>query len=239
LHEFEIDIKDPAKARTQYKRCDFSGDPTEKAYIIGFSVGDLNAYMPNEATSQTVVARCHTTHSEQIKLFRELFAEYGHVQASRHESGSTHLNCYLNTTFKFLLDEYSKNIQEWVRSGDEKLKAAFMAGYTDAEGSFGINQGKARFKIDAYDYSILQDMENWLTDIGIRVILRRIGKKGDKRGGGKEWNDDLWRLQINQATSIKEFIDSVSLFLKHDKRVRDANRMIENITTRIENGTVG
>ena len=42
LKEYNIPFKDPAYARMTYAKKDFSGSLGEKAYIIGFRIGDLN-----------------------------------------------------------------------------------------------------------------------------------------------------------------------------------------------------
>ena len=64
--------------QSTYDKKDFSGNLTEKAYLIGFRLGDLNVYKttPN---SEVIVVRCHTTVREQVELMRKLFNPYGKV----------------------------------------------------------------------------------------------------------------------------------------------------------------
>jgi hypothetical protein len=238
LEEYDISIKDPAKARIQYPRSDFDGSPCERSYIIGFAVGDLNAYLPSESGSRTVVVRCHTTHDSQVNLFKAVFSPYGHVSVSSQESGSVHLNCYLNLTFRFLVEKYSNNVQEWLHNQNQDAKYAFTAGYTDAEGSFRINQGKARFTITAYDKKVMRDIKHWLVRDNICTCFRKIAEKGDANSRGKKWNQDLWRLQINEARSIQRFIGSIFPYLKHQGRRKDAESILDNVKQRIKNGTV-
>ncbi len=59
-----------------YERNDFSGDLAEKAYLIGFRIGDLNV----ELHGRTITVKCTSTRTEQVELFRQLFERYGHVE---------------------------------------------------------------------------------------------------------------------------------------------------------------
>lgn len=59
----------------RYARQDFSTDPCEQAYLIGFRIGDLNV----ELEGHTIVVKCTSTQREQIDLFRELFERYGYI----------------------------------------------------------------------------------------------------------------------------------------------------------------
>src|SRR5258708_7725330 len=157
-------------ARMRYKKYNFSEDLIEKAYILGFRLGDLNVYQTSSASS-LIVVRCNTTHKVQVSLMRKLFSKYGRVKLSR-GSYSTNVNCFLNKTFEFLLPKYQE-VPYWVGQNDF-VAAAFIAGYTDAEGNFILNQKKARFKIDSYDLGILSWIAYKLQKVGIRVKLRGI-----------------------------------------------------------------
>jgi hypothetical protein len=59
----------------RYARADFSGDACEKAYLVGFRIGDLHV----APQAHSVVIKCTSTRPEQIELFKLLFAPYGHV----------------------------------------------------------------------------------------------------------------------------------------------------------------
>jgi hypothetical protein len=48
-----------------YARQDFSGDPAEKAYLVGFRQGDLHVALEGH----TIVVKCTSTRSEQVELF--------------------------------------------------------------------------------------------------------------------------------------------------------------------------
>ncbi|MEJ0053476.1 MAG: LAGLIDADG family homing endonuclease [bacterium] len=234
LIEADISLKSKSAAQTKYPRKDFSGSDIDKAYLLGFKYGDLNAYVP-PGVSETVVVRCHTTHLAQERLFKELFCQYGTVTISRN-SRSAHLNCYLNRSFTFLLGKYPPGMRRWL-SSNETLLWAFAAGYIDAEGTFGLNQGKGRFKIDAYDQAILADIHKLFLRSGIRSKSRIIARKGDNDYGWI-WKQNVWRVSVNESSSLEVLIFLLKPFLTHQKRVSDANKVLSNIQQRRRNGTI-
>jgi hypothetical protein len=234
LIEAGIPLKSKSAAQTKYPKRDFSGSEIEWAYMLGFKYGDLNAYVPS-ARSHTVVVRCHTTHLAQEAVFRKLFRQYGAITASRNDR-SVHLNCYLNDSFRFLLGKYPPDIRKQIR-GNDALMAAFASGYVDAEGTFGINQGKGRFKIDAYDRTIVRDIHAFLIRSGIRSKLRLLARKGSA-GPGYLWNADLWRLTVNEAGSLERLVAILNPYLLHAKRRRDARIVLFNIKRRRKHGTI-
>lgn len=58
-----------ANRASKYKKHNFSGDLLEKAYMIGFRLGDLNVYSPKNI----ICVRCSSTKRAQIKLIKNLF----------------------------------------------------------------------------------------------------------------------------------------------------------------------
>ncbi|HYU65043.1 MAG TPA: LAGLIDADG family homing endonuclease [Candidatus Paceibacterota bacterium] len=228
LLELKIPLKNSSLARMKYKKYDFNFDDSTKAYMIGFRIGDLNVYKTALA-NETVIARCHTTQKEQVKIIKLLFSKFGKVTISaRH--GHFHVNCFLNSSFNFLLSK-EKNSWNWLKS-NPKFYFPFIAGYTDAEGNFILNQKKARFKIDSYDIEVLKQISFWLYRNKIHCKFRRIYEKGELRYEGGTWNKDLWRLNVNDAESLYKFINKILPFLHHPKRIKDAKICLANIKSR-------
>lgn len=234
LVEAGISLKTKSAAQSKYPKRDFNGSEAAKAYMLGFKYGDLNAYMPR-GKSEIVVVRCHTTHQAQEELFKKIFNRYGAVTISRN-SRSAHLNCYLNRSFAFLLGKYPPIIRSWL-SSSETLLWPFAAGYIDAEGTFGLNQGKGRFKIDAYDRPILRDLHHFFLRAGIRSKIRVIARKGENDYGWI-WKQDVWRVSVNEAASLELLIHLLTPFLLHKKRVSDARKVTKNILKRRHHGTI-
>ncbi|MBI5401371.1 hypothetical protein HZB05_00900 [Candidatus Wolfebacteria bacterium] len=233
LHKLGVKLQPGGRRKFKYKKFPFNGSGTEKAYMFGFRVGDLNVYRPNPK-SKILVVRCHTTILDQVDVIKHLFGKYGMVRISESKNNSYHVNCYLDLSFEFLIKKIF--IPQWAKN-NKTNSLAFIAGYTDAEGSFRLNQGKGRFKIDSYDYFVLSWMYNFLQRFNINVKFRRISKKGESYGKGN-WNNDLWRLNINDANSLEKFINLISPFLLHRGRIKDAKMVLKNIKQRRKNGTI-
>lgn len=234
LCELEIPLRTKSQAHNQYQKYDFSGHETEQAYLLGFRYGDLNVYIP-KGNSEIIVARCHSTQRAQELLFKRLFERYGHITVSRN-TYSAHMNCYLNSSFQFLVKKFNKDIRAWLLKRSVRMHA-FTAGYVDAEGTFGINQNKGRFKIDAYDADILDMINEHLLSDGIKTRYLLLAKQGEEKHGTR-WNKDLWRLNINEAASLEHFINTLLPYLQHQKRVKDAGKVLHNIAARRYHGTI-
>jgi len=234
LKEFRIVKRSNSDARMKYRKYDFSGNLSEKAYLIGFRLGDLNVYQTNQ-NSELILVRCHTTQSVQVELIRDSFAKYGQVTVSKSRFGMQ-VNCYLNLSFVFILPKYKK-VPVWIADNNETI-ASFIAGYTDAEGNFILNQNRARFKIDSYDNEILEWISNQLENQSIKTKFRLICKQNAISFQGYRWRENLWRLNINEARSLLQFILLIKPFLKHQKRYNDMLLSEDNIKKRISYGTV-
>ncbi len=228
LKEFKIKTKDPSFARIHTKRINFDNNLMNKAYMIAFRIGDLNVYKPSPK-SQTIVVRCHTTQSDQVSIIENLFSPFGKITVSLN-NGNYHVNCFLNSTFSFLLPK-SNEAWDWIKENDE-LIPSFIAGYVDAEANFILNQGRARFKVDSYDVDILSFISEWLISKGINTKFRRIYKKGDVWKGNYPLNNDLWRLNINDMVSLMCFIKMLLPFIRHNKRRKDMEICLKNINER-------
>lgn len=236
LKEYKISLKSQAYARNRYKKYNFNGDCIEKAYLLGFRLGDLNVYIPSMA-SETIVVRSHSTIPAQTRLFKDLFKKYGRITCSTAKNGkNVNANCYLNKSFSFLCPKYNSKTRRWLLQ-DAKRMRAFSAGYIDAEGTFQLNQGKGRFKMDSYDYTVLRDIVGFFLGENINIKLRRIAKKDTPSFQGT-WNNDLWRITVNESTSLEKFSQAMLLVLRHKLRIRDAQMVLNNIQERRNNGTI-
>lgn len=230
LKEFDIPLKTPAFARIRSARKNFNGTDLDKAYLIGFRIGDLNVYLPSEH-SETIVIRSHSTIPEQTKLVQNLFCSYGRVTTSfRKDKPNQTVNCFLNASFNFLLSKDFNEFSPWLRQSPKRF-CAFAAGYIDAEATFGVYDKRARFKVDSYDRSILREMFRFFKAQDINIKFYPIVKKGDIKYGQK-WNGTVWRLSVNEKNSLKKFISFVYPFLRHKNRILQANRAVMNLKNR-------
>lgn len=233
LKEYGIPLKSKSEAQSKYLKYDFSGDLKEKAYLLGFRIGDLNCY--RRKNSQIIVVRCHTTDSDQVMLIKNLFQKYGHSTVSISKYGS-HINTFLNYSFDFLLPKPNK-VPKWLNKNSNYV-FSFISGYFDAEASFGVNQGRGRIKVDSYDGYVLTWIHKFLLKQGIRSKLLLIAKKDQPRGNGYKYNKNLWRVNINEAKSLLKFTNIILKYLKHKKMKKRATLVKNNILQRIKNGTI-
>jgi DNA-binding Lrp family transcriptional regulator len=130
-----------AEASTRYPRYDFSGDPLEKAYLVGFRLGDLHI-RPMGQNDASMQVSTGTTRIEQVNLFHELFSPYAHVHVGPPgKNGKRVVACQLNLSFDFLVPKVDA-VPDWilgsVQNGDTQQFLVFLSGYIDAEGSFGV-----------------------------------------------------------------------------------------------------
>ena len=73
LHYFNIPIR-----RFKYKKYDFSGDPKEKAYILGLVAGDLYTHKHG----RQIAVELTTTHPAMMDLFYSVFGNMEHQQSA-------------------------------------------------------------------------------------------------------------------------------------------------------------
>ncbi|MDZ7611868.1 MAG: hypothetical protein U5L10_03835 [Candidatus Moranbacteria bacterium] len=218
--------------QSKYEKKDFSGNKLEKAYILGFRVGDLNVYKTTEE-SKVIVARCNTTMTEQAELLEKIFSKYGKVSYNKKGKEAYSVNCFLNDSFDFLLPK-SCDVEDWITLKNN-YSASFASGYIDAEGNIGVYDGRARFKIDSYDREIIHWMYKWFVknDI-ICPIPKKIYKKNQVYNKSKnyKYNEDLWRLRVSNQESLKRLFDLIYSFIKHKKRKEDIKKCLNNLNDR-------
>lgn len=144
----------------QYKRYDFNENLEEKAYLMGFSYGDLHSGLSSQ---RSINVSMSSTKPAQIKLFEQLFSKYGHVWKGKPDKiKAVSLRCYLNTTFSYLLNK-KDSIEPWILK-NKNYFTAFLAGYTDAEGTFCLCGGDAVFSIRSQDKGILHQIYSKLIE---------------------------------------------------------------------------
>jgi len=228
-------IKSRAEAHRIYPRKDFSGDLIEKAYLIGFKIGDLRARKIWE-NSETIHVDCGTTIKEQINLIKNLFEKYGRVWTKKIKSrtdGCLQMEAYLNDSFSFLLD---KNPPEWIFR-NKKYFFPFLAGFTDAEGSISITkQNQAYYSLVNQDKNLLKRIRNKLLNVGIISPKLYLGsKKGSPIIDGNNIyysNKDCWSLRINRKNYLFELLENLEPYLKHGKKVNNLKLAKTNILER-------
>ncbi len=212
----------PAK----YPRYDFNGSLEEKAYILGFRLGDLHV-SKTHPNSPTIRVSSNSTKGEQIILIRELFSKFGYVkEIGPDKRGATHIRCYLNNSFNFLIPKGVK-IYPWVLRS-RKNSLAFFAGYVDAEACFSINhRGAPVFAINSQDYEIMEAIQSLiLPRIKVRTKLHFMRPANSIVSNVKS-NRDIYGIYVYNKSDLTKIISELLPLLKHEKRKNDALRIIK------------
>lgn len=212
-------------------RRDFNGDQMTRAYYIGFCRGDVHARTIHEG-GQTIEASCGSSKTAQIKLFNALFAPYGHIwQREPDKRGRVWMIAFLNLSFDFLLD-LQDMIPDWILADSEAF-CAFLAGYTDAEGSIWISNGYAAFALCSYDKNILYQIHGALLELGVESPPPRIHcPKGYTNKYGIRYSKDYWEIKIGAKRALLRLFDLLEPYLKHAKRRQDMMKARANIEER-------
>jgi len=100
---------------------------------------------------------------------------------------------------------------------NKKCFAAFLAGFTDAEGCISINKREQAFySLGNYNHKLLGQIRNQLINLGIHCSKLIEGKTKGKRFGkqGYTYNQNYWHLNINTKRSLLNFFNLVGPYLK-------------------------
>jgi len=235
MKEFGIRSRENTEANTLYPKYNFSKNLIEKAYLLGFRIGDLSVYKPNK-TGKTIRIEGNSTKLSQIKLIKRIFGIYGHFKKYKtpgfRGDEFWHSYCLVNNTFDFLLIK-KKSVPHWILN-NKKYFFPFLAGYIDAEGCIKIygNKGcikQARFLLASYDKDILHQIRERLISIGIKCGRLRIASP---KGYKNSYNKDYYGFGIFSKNSLLRLFDNIQNYIKHPKRFQDLEKAKKNIEWR-------
>ena len=227
MERFGIDRRTISETSTKHIKKDFSGDNEEKAYLIGFRLGDLNV----RKEGNLIRVGCGTTKSAQLNLIQGLFKNYGPGWITEKDrQGRFHIDFSLNRSFNFLIPKH-KNILYWVMRS-QKLFFQFLAGYMDAEGNIGIYSGRAKLRIRSYDYGILQDIHRKLLGLGMRSIFTLEDMPGTDKRGVKH-NGTYLGVTVNKREDLYKLLGILKGVLRHQKRRDDLEAALQNVYSRL------
>jgi predicted DNA-binding protein YlxM (UPF0122 family) len=222
LNNYNIKTKSLSLANTIYPKKRFDGNDELKAYMIGFRLGDLNA--KRDLNSSIVKIKSSTTKEEQVKLIKSIYGGYGHFWMKDY-NGIYSMECALDKSFNFLVKKEDK-IEDWILNKDN-LFISFLAGYSDAEGNFGVYSNAARFRVRTYDKNILKQISERLNSMSIKTNFNL-----ESEAGMGNQNQDFYRVSVASKESLLKLILLLKPYLKHEKRFRDMLRCENNILER-------
>ena len=235
LKEYDIKSRTVREAKgltkPKYPRKDFSGNLEEKAYLIGFRLGDLHVRQRNPF-SPTIIINSTSTKIEQIELIKNLFLYYGHTWISKPDrNNAISIRCYVNRSFDFLFPKQDM-IEPWILKND-KAFAAFFAGYIDAEGTFAICGGDGVFHVRSNDKNIIWQIRSQLMQLEVLCPKPKlVRKKGSIDKKGIRSNADVWMLMVYRKDSLLKLIKMLKSFIKHTGKIEGMEKVKDNIIER-------
>jgi hypothetical protein len=234
----EVGVERRADGGVQrYARIDFSGDSCEKAYLVGFRIGDLHV----APQAHSVVIKCTSTRPEQIELFRLLFHRYGHVYTdeatmTRRHRQTIGMSVWLNRTFEFLLPKEDR-VPDWALNEDDAF-FAFLAGYMDAEGYIrtylprDYMTPQVRIEIRSYEAHLLTQLAEGLNARGIVCPPAQLRvKAGYVNRYGVISRGDQWGVGVFRRDSLLRLFAAIQPFLRHPRRRRDMLTALRHLLT--------
>ena len=232
IREYGFPVKTLAAAHITTLRKNFDGNKIDKAYLIGFAMGDLRVRKkyPN---SETINIDCGSTKEEQINLISQLFKPYGRVWISKpNQKKHIQIECSLNKSFDFLLKKRIL-MDKWIFKNN-KYFAAFLAGFTDAEGCISVtNKGLAFYSLGNYNNQLLSQIQNQLLKIGIESPKLTEGKiKGYVGKEGYANSQNYWSLRLNRKIHLLKLFDLVGPYLRHSAKIKGIQKAKQNIRLR-------
>lgn len=233
--KFGFPIRTLANAHITTDRKPFSGNKIEKAYLLGLAFGDLRVRKIYQ-NSETIHIDCGSTKMDQIRLIEPLFKKYGRVWISKpNKENKIQIECSVDLSFKFLLENNKGKMPQWILEKKEFF-AAFLAGFTDAEGSIFISNGMASYALANYNHHLLNQIYHHLNRLNIDLKPPKVGrKKGAQfinKGKMYKTNGNYWVLSVNKKSSLIKLFNLIKPYIKHAKRENDIKRALLNIKER-------
>jgi len=232
---FNIKTRNIDNRVCKYKKFDFSGNLVEKAYMIGFRLGDLNVV----PTKNLIIIRCSTTKKNQVKLIKDLFSPYTKPHIAIAKRGTFEITAHLNKTFYFLLPKQD-NIEPWILENPQYFWA-FFAGYADAEGCMHLHRSNGKylksfaiFQISSYDKNVLKQIWAKLNQLDIISPPPAVcSLKGTPCSNSKYFsNNDTWRLTVSRKECLWKLAHAWKKYSRHKDKQNAIEKAIENLIRR-------
>jgi len=221
LEKYGIKRKTVSEALTKKRKLPFTGDFTEKAFLLGLRAGDFHArWMKKSIRVQT-----STTHPAQFDLLKRAFEKYGETRKYLYKNSphGPELFIYvdLHPSFDFLLKK-PEQIPDWILN-DDSLFYSFLAAYSDCEGNWHISKSHCRFvrvsfRLRTSDKLILEQIKYKLVQLNYRPLLCIDRKKGTKLGYGV-LTSDFYALVLGKKTETVRLISELHSFSRHQEKI--------------------
>ena len=210
MKRYGIPRRTLAEAGIEYPKASFSGNPNERAYLLGFRTGDLHVKQDgNQVRVETT-----TTHSAMWDLVASCFGAYGRVNrtpSKREDTFQWVVYGYLDKSFGFLLPKPARIPREIFL--DQRLFLSFLSGYVDAEGNLRVfqneDQAGVSFRINSEDEGILRDIRSGLRSMGYHVYFDLAREKGTVHG--KTYRNHLWTIGMFRKQEVIDLVKRLTV----------------------------
>ena len=203
----------------------FSGDETEKAYLLALRSGDISSRQEH----RSVRVSAGTTHPAMIRLFFKVFGKYGRcikcpVKTRGYE---WFLRSTLHESFNFLVKK-SQIVPE-----NEKLFYAFLAGFSDCEGSWIVSHSHNKyiqtlFVVRNTDYKLLKQVERRLEEIGYHPELVVETKKDSRVGAWQlRATKDCFKLTVHRRDEVALLAKKLLPYSRHKEKITKMKLLLQ------------
>lgn len=233
IRKYGFPVKTLAAAHITTLRKNFDESKSNKAYLIGFAMGDLRVRkkFPN---SETINIDCGSTQKAQVNLIFKLFKKYGRIWISKpNKKGVTQIECFLNNSFDFLLNKRIL-IDKWILK-NKRYFWAFLAGFTDAEGCISVSKSnnQAYYSLGNYNQFLLRQIRNYLLHNKIDCPkLSEYKTKGKVCFNKYFHNQNYWQIRICRKESLLTLFNFIGPYLKHSTKKKGLQIAKRNIALR-------
>jgi len=175
-------------------------EKTEEAYIIGSVMGDGCLYGGN--------VRLKVTQKEfRDKFARAIKNAYCVVPKFRKEGDAFICDVHRVLVMR-RIKELTKNLKEiptFIINGNQRIKANFIKGFADAEGSMDDSGNKRQIVITQDNTKILEGIQELLLDLGIQSTIYHKTNNSDQ-------------LVISLLRNLKKYMHLINFTISYKKR---------------------
>lgn len=234
----------PIRRQIPHPKISFSGDLKERAYIIGFRTGDL--YVMKKSPN-CIKVEGSSSQSIFLEIVKRIFGKYGIIKIYEKKGNITEKSfkiiSYLDSSFEFLIEKLNE-MPELIMN-DNECFLSFLAGYSDAEGSWIIANhiqkvGKSKdsiFSLGSCDKTIMHQIHQKLKELGFNSHLYLSKKAGTSTQLGK-YHSDFYRIRL-YGKHVAKLAKIILPFSHHENKQKSMEEIIELEKMKIENlGTV-
>lgn len=209
---------------TPKKRVPFQGTDEEKAYMTGFTQGDLKIRMHG----QSIEVRGSSTRQAFIDLVNNLFSPYGKPTVGSYslkQPNRQDIIFLLDRSFDFLFNKEVLN---------NHLFFPYFAGFSDAETSFGAHQAHNRHclnysvRFTATDYNRAENIQGELLNRNFNATIV-YGTSYFKKTPCFYATVSIYR-----KSDIARLIKAILPFMRHRERCEEAEFLYEKCAERLK-----